>query len=209
MRKLRLSCLGLAAILILSLVACGKAPASTPEVRVLTAAPLPTYTPYPTLEPLPTYTPYPTLKPLPTYTPYPSPTAPPTVTQTPAPTETPKPKLALDGKTELWDMTPAQVRAEWDKLTRVQQKEYAQTLVGKTVRWQAEVYDVYEGGSVRVYFEKEPKQDLIGADIKVPKADLLKLNKGQQITFEAMVAGAEEGLLDILEFQFRNLTIIW
>ena len=85
MRKLRLSCLGLAAILILSLVACGKAPVSTSEVRVLTAAPLPTYTPYPTLVPLPTYTPYPTLKPLATYTPYPSPTVPPTPTIPPTP----------------------------------------------------------------------------------------------------------------------------
>jgi len=85
MRKLRLLCLGLTAILILSLAACAQAPASTPEVRVLTAAPLPTYTPYPTLAPLPTYTPYPTLKPLPTYTLYPSPTVLPTVTLEPTP----------------------------------------------------------------------------------------------------------------------------
>jgi len=91
-----LATLALALGLLVLLIGCSSAPTAAP----VAAAPLPTYTPYPTSTPWPTYTPYPTATAMPVYTlpatpmslantpkPQPSDTAiVPTPLKTPAPT---------------------------------------------------------------------------------------------------------------------------
>ena len=181
---------------------------SKAQVPPPTCAPCPTCAPT-ALPPtaMPTYTPYPTLAPPATYTPYPTYTVLPSVTPTPAPTATPMPELAIDGKTPLWPMTPVEVRAKWDDLTQVQQEGFAKEMGGQTVRWMATVYDVYPDGRIRVYFETNKPDKLMGSYVQVPKADLAKYSKEQAVTVEGAIVSAEEGLFSILDLVFTNVTV--
>ena len=99
--QLLLGGLGLTVVLVILLMRCGggdgggngvpPAASVAPHGQGVAPAPLPTHTPYPTLEPLP---PLPTHTPYPTATPYPTPEAPaPLPTHTPYPTLEPLPPL--------------------------------------------------------------------------------------------------------------------
>lgn len=111
----------------------------------------------------------------------------PAPTATTAPTATPTP--------EPIDLTPAELRTKWDTLTEVQQKAYAQELVGQRIRWTCPVSEVKSGGQVTLSCDSGAALTNMYVRLTIPAEDALKYNKEQQVTFEGKINKVETFLI--------------
>jgi hypothetical protein len=109
----------------------------------------------------------------------------PKTTDTPRPTNTPVPTASPK---PLSDLTFAMIRAKHQALTDVQWQAYAATLRGLRVRWSGWVFEAQDtslrGPELMIDVDPPSPSGTQDCFVPVPKADILKYNRGQLVTWE-------------------------
>ena len=83
------------------------------------------------------------------------------------------------------DLTMFDIERNYENLTKIQWKEYAQSLKGLRVRWTGSIEEVYDNGNINLDVGEE---FFHGVSLKgVPLENVKILNKGQVIEFTATI----------------------
>ena len=101
-------------------------------------------------------------------------------------------------------ITYRQIEDRYYTLTGMQRKDYLPTLIGKRVRWRADVSDVRENGDVALDLNQRALNTVRLQ--QVPKATALSFVRNQVIEFEAVITTAEDFLG--LQIQLQLLTLL-